>query len=58
MIASALLKDVDLIFNDSMVNTIDASNIRPERWKFCESFQERNAESENVWGLYFDGRKD
>lgn len=58
-VASALLEDLGVVTHDDMSNIIDRHKIRRERKKNRMECQDFNTiVTNNLKGLYFDGRKD
>ncbi|XP_031339102.1 uncharacterized protein LOC116167737 isoform X2 [Photinus pyralis] len=58
LIASALLKDLDIISQKDKSKIIDRSKLRRERQKMREDLQKLENPDSPLLGLYFDGRKD
>lgn len=58
LIASAVLKDVGIIDESDQTMVVDKSKVRRERKSSRIAAKEKRNRKRDVFGLYFDGRKD
>lgn len=57
-IASSVLEDIGLITDTEASNVIDRYKIRRERYRSRKSLQANQLNTDQLHGIYFDGRKD